>query len=241
MSQSQPPGSPGILSGTSEPSARSAPAMATATMTAEPVAALDVWSRSTPARAEPAPALRGGPLLVVAPLLGPVGRRRSPAAVVALSIATVGAYALIWHGRINREIADFDPRLPVRVGRSSWAIRLPWALLWLVAAAAAARTILAHAGTTVDLPWSDHVTRWAMLAPLAIPVALLLIPFSLVAVVMTLERIRVIEDRVDILGEEQLRPAAACWWLALPLAGGPVLLALAQRRLNHVWNRVAPR
>jgi hypothetical protein len=80
-----------------------------------------------------------------------------------------------------------------------------------------------------------------MLAPLAIPMALLLVPFSLVAVVMTLERIRVIEDRVDILGDEQLRPAAACWLLALPLAGGPALLALQQRRLNQVWNRVAPR
>jgi len=200
-----------------------------------------VWSSGAPGSTEPAPVSRSSTLMVVAPLFGPVGRRRHPGAVVALSIASFGVYALIWHGRITREIADFDPRLPVRAGRASWAIRVPWGLLWLVALAAAARTVLAHAGMAVDLPLAESATRWLMLAPLAIPMVLLLLPFSLVAVVMTLERIRVIEDRVDILGDDQVRPAAACWWLGLPVAGGPVLLALQQRRLNQVWNRVAPR
>ena len=240
MSQSQPPGSPGILSGTSEPGARTAPATATAAAVTESGPSLAAWSSSAPGSVEPAPPPRGAPLMVVAPLFGPVGRRRSPLAVVALSVVSLGLYGLVWHGRINREMADFDPWLPIRAGRSSWAIRLPWGLLWLVALAAAARTVLAHAGVTADLPVSEHWTRWAVLAPVAIAPLLLLLPFSLVAVVMTLERIRVVEDRVDILGDDQLRPAAACWWLGLPLAGGPLLMALQQRRLNRVWNRVAP-
>ena len=107
MSQSQPPGSPGIHSGTSQPGAGAA----TATASRPGDSALEVWSSGAPGATEPAPVSRTSTLMVVAPLFGPVGRRRHPAAVVALSIASLGLYALIWHGRITREIAGLGLRL----------------------------------------------------------------------------------------------------------------------------------
>jgi hypothetical protein len=170
---------------------------------------------------------------------GPVGKRRSPLVVVLLSVLTLGIYALVWHRRVNREIVDFDPRLSVHLGRTTWAVAIPWLLGWLVAAAAAARILaVVVAGRHVDVGIPESLTQYGVLAPLAIPYLVLVLPFAAVAVVMTAERIRVLEDRVDILGSEQLRPAAMLAWLLLPVVGGLVLLAQLQGRLNRVWSRV---
>src|SRR5207302_2014697 len=70
--------------------------------------------------------------------------RRPPASVVALSVCTLGVYALVWHSRVNREMGDFDPRMPVRAGRSTWALAIPVLLFWAAAAAAAMRVVLAQ-------------------------------------------------------------------------------------------------
>lgn len=170
---------------------------------------------------------------------GPVGKRRSPLVVVLLSVLTLGIYALVWHRRANREIVDFDPRLSVHLGRTTWAVAVPFLLGWLVAAAAAARILaVVVAGRHVDIGMPESLTQYGVLAPLAIPYLVLALPFAAVAVVMTAERIRVLEDRVDVLGSEQLRPAAMLAWLLLPVVGGLVLVAQLQGRLNRVWSRV---
>jgi len=170
------------------------------------------------------------------PTFGRVGRRRSPAAMVLLWLATLGAYGLVWHERVNREMSGFDPRMPVRVGRSVWALAIPFVALWTVALAASALLVMEHGfSLTVQLPIPDGVVSYLVLAPLAIPYLVLLVPFSAVAVVLTAERIRIVEDRLDIVPEAQLRPARVAWWLLLPLVGGLVLLVRQQARLNRVW------
>ncbi|MGP8161944.1 MAG: hypothetical protein ACLQGJ_12130, partial [Candidatus Dormibacteria bacterium] len=52
--------------------------------------------------------------LLSVPSLGPPGERRHPAVVGLLSVVTLGAYAVAWHARVNREMSDFDARLEVR-------------------------------------------------------------------------------------------------------------------------------
>lgn len=171
---------------------------------------------------------------------GPVGRKRSPGLVVLLSVLTLGVYALWWHHRVNREMGEFDPRMSVDPGNSTWAVALPWMIGWLVAAAAGARWLLALGGTsTSDLPFSAGQSLLLAFSPFAIPYLELLIPFSAVAVVMTNERARSIEERVDIPADRQLRPAEALGWLAVPVVGGLVGMARLQRHLNGVWGSVS--
>ena len=169
--------------------------------------------------------------------LGPVGKCRSTLAVVALSLVTLGVYSLVWHNRINREIGNFDTRMHVIPGRSTFAVAIPWALGWLVSIAGAIRIVLAV--VNVNLPFDPHFSvlqAYALLGGgLVIPYLVLLIPCSAIASVMTLERIRIVEDRIGRTTDVQLQPTRAICWLLLPAAGGLVLIAAMQRRLNRVW------
>jgi Domain of unknown function (DUF4234) len=169
--------------------------------------------------------------------LGPVGKHRSPFAVVALSIVTLGIYSLVWHNRVNHEVGNFDTRMHVIPGRSTLAVSIPWALGWLVSLVGATRIVLAVLNVT--LPFNPHFTvlqAYGLLAGgLVIPYLTLLLPFSAVAWAMTLERVRIVEDRIGKTTDVQLRPTRVICWLLFPVAGGLVLIATVQRRLNRVW------
>lgn len=171
------------------------------------------------------------------PSLGPVGKCRSTVMVVVLSIVTLGMYSLIWHNRINREIGNFDTRMHVIPGRSTVAVTIPWALGWLVSIAGAVRIVLAV--LNVSLPFDPHFSvlqAYVLLGGgLLIPYLVLVLPFSAIASVMTIERVRIAEDRIGRTTDVQLRPTRAICWLLLPVAGGLVLIATLQRRLNCVW------
>ncbi|HVC04064.1 MAG TPA: DUF4234 domain-containing protein [Candidatus Acidoferrales bacterium] len=169
--------------------------------------------------------------------LGPVGKHRSPGAVVVLSIVTLGIYSLVWHHRVNREAGYFDTRMHVIPGRSTLAVTIPWALGWLVSLVGATRIVLAVLNVT--LPFDPHFTvlqAYGLLAGgLAIPYLTLLLPFSAAAWVMTLERVRIVEDRIGRTTDVQLQPTRVVCWLLFPVVGGLVLIAMVQRRLNRVW------
>lgn len=169
--------------------------------------------------------------------LGPVGKHRSTFAVVALSIVTLGIYSLVWHNRVNREVGNFDTRMHVIPGRSTLAVTIPWALGWLVSLVGATRIVLAVLNVT--LPFNPHFTvlqAYGLLAGgLLIPYLTLVLSFSAAAWVMTLERVRIVEDRIGRTTDVQLRPTRVVCWLLFPVAGGLVLIATVQRRLNRVW------
>jgi len=171
------------------------------------------------------------------PSLGPIGKQRSTLAVVALSIVTLGVYSLVWHNRVNREIGYFDTRMHVIPGRSTLAVTIPWVLGWLVSLAGAVRIVFAV--LNVNLPFDPHFSvlqAYGLLAGvLVIPYLELLLPFSAMALIMTLERVRIVEDRIGRTTDVQLRPVRAVCWLLMPIVGGLVLMAIVQRRLNRVW------
>lgn len=178
----------------------------------------------------------------LSPSLGKEGRRRHPVAVALLSAVTLGVYGLIWQHRVNIEAADFDTRMYVRAARSTLAVTAAWALGFLVSLAGA--VLIVASQMHVALPYDPPLTlieRYLLLGGLlVVPYLVLALPFSNIAMVMTLERVRIVEDRVGRTTDMQLRPVASVWWLAVPIAGGLVLMALVQRRLNRVWEAVAP-
>ena len=188
-------------------------------------------------------ATRNAPLSApVNPSLGPEGRRRSPIMVVVLSVMTLGIYALVWHSRINTEIGDFDTRMYVRPGRSTLAVAIAWLIGLLTSIAGA--VIIVTSQMQVSLPYNAQFTmleEYLLLGGLlAVPYVILAVPFSLISMVMTLERIRIAEDRAGRPTDAQLRPARTVWWLAVPVVGGLILQTLMQRRLNQVWELVSP-
>jgi hypothetical protein len=168
---------------------------------------------------------------------GPAGKRRSTAAIVVLSIVTLGIYSLVWYHRINREVGNFDTRMHVVPGRTTIAVAIPWAIGWLVSIAGAIRIVLAVAN--VALPFDPHFSvlqAYGLLGgALVIPYLELLLAFSAIAAVMTLERVRIVEDRMGRTTDVQLRPARVICWMLLPLAGGLIIMAITQRRLNRAW------
>jgi hypothetical protein len=168
---------------------------------------------------------------------GPAGKRRSTLAIVMLSIVTLGVYSLVWYHRINREVGNFDTRMHVVPGRSTIAVAIPWALGSLVSIAGAIRIVLAVAN--VALPFDPHFTvleAYGLLGGfLLIPYLELLLSFSAAALVMTLERVRIVEDRMLRTTDVQLRPTRVIFWMLLPVAGGLILMAITQRRLNRAW------
>jgi hypothetical protein len=168
---------------------------------------------------------------------GPAGKRRSTVAIVVLSIVTLGIYSLVWYHRVNREVGNFDTRMHVVPGRSTIAVAIPWAIGWLVSIVGAVRIVLAVAN--VALPFNPHFSvlqaYGLLLGGLMIPYLELLLPFSAVAAVMTLERVRTVEDRMGRTTDVQLRPTRVILWMLLPVAGGLILMAITQRRLNRAW------
>ncbi|MGD0194509.1 MAG: DUF4234 domain-containing protein [Candidatus Dormibacteria bacterium] len=168
---------------------------------------------------------------------GPAGKRRSTLAIVVLSVLTLGIYSLVWYHRVNREVGNFDTRMHVIPGRSTAAVAIPWAIGWLVSIVGALRIVLAVAN--VALPFNPHFSvlqaYGLLLGGLAIPYLELLLPFSAVAAVMTLERVRIVEDRMGRTTDVQLRPTRVIFWMLLPIAGGLILMAITQRRLNRAW------
>jgi hypothetical protein len=168
---------------------------------------------------------------------GPAGKRRSTLAIVALSIVTLGVYSLVWYHRVNREVGNFDTRMHVIPGRSTAAVTIPWALGWLVSIAGAVRIVLAV--LNVALPFDPHFTvlqAYGLLGGgLVIPYLELLLPFSAIASVMTLERVRIVEDRMGRTTDVQLRPNRAICWMLVPVVGGLILMTITQRRLNRAW------
>jgi hypothetical protein len=183
------------------------------------------------------PSARAQVTIPSVPSFGPSGKRRSAVAVIALSVITLGVYALIWHARINAEMGYFDTRMHVHPKRSTIPVVVVWLLGVLISLAGAARIVLAV--LNVALPFDPGFTvlqGYFLLGGIAvIPYMELLIPFSLVAITMTLERVRILEDRVGRTTDVQLRPSLAVAWLLVPIVGGLILQATVQRRLNRVW------
>lgn len=179
----------------------------------------------------------------LAPSLGPEGKRRAPLAVAVLSVCTLGFYALLWHHRANVEVADFDTRMYVRAARSTLAVGVAWLAGLLVSAAGAVLVVTAQMHVPLAYqPPLTNIEKYVLLGGLLIvPYLVLALPFSLIAMVMTLERVRIAEDRVGRPTDVQMKPVATVWWLALPIVGGLILQTLVQRRLNAVWDAVAPR
>jgi hypothetical protein len=188
-----------------------------------------------PAAAVMEPARRLGE--VRTPSFGPPGRTRSAAAMIAFSVLTLGIYALVWHRRINQEMVDFDPRVHTHPSRSAWAVVLPWMAGLLATAAAGARILLDQLGFAVGrLPLTAAQARPGLAAMVAVPYLVLLIPFSVVALVLTAERVRLVEEHAGVTTDEQIRPASLPAWLLFPLIGGFVVMGRQQRALNRIWD-----
>jgi len=156
---------------------------------------------------------------------------------------TLGLYALLWHRRINDEMSDFDPRMRVSAAASTFAVTIAWLLGLIVSLAGVARLLVDvfKVSLSFDPHFSATQAFFVLGGLVVVPYIVLVLPFSLVAVVMTLERIRVIEDRVGITADVQLRPARTVWLLIVPVIGGLMMIAAMQRRLNRVWEHAAPR
>lgn len=178
----------------------------------------------------------------VAPSLGPEGKRRSPWAVAVLSVITLGIYALVWHHRVNVEVTDFDTRMYVRAGRSTTAVIVGWFVGFITSVAGA--VLVVSAQMHVALPYRpplSTIEQYLLLGGLlVVPYLMLALPFCILAIAMTLERVRIAEDRAGRPTDMQLRPVTYTWLLAIPVVGGLLLIALVQRRLNQVWALVAP-
>lgn len=173
---------------------------------------------------------------------GPVGKRRKPAAVLVLCVITFGLYGLVWHKRNNHELGDFDPQMQVHAARSTWAVAIPWLLGLLVTLAGAARIGLSAANVTLSFnPGFDvHAAYFLLAGLLVVPYLTLLLPFSYASVVMTAERIRIVEERVGLTTDVQVRPATVGALLLIPLVGPLLLIGMEQRRINAAWQRIAP-
>lgn len=188
-----------------------------------------------PATPQPTPQARPQPLF------GPVAQARSTVLVPVLAVLTLGLYALVWHHRVNRELEEFDPKLRARPSRSAFGVTVPWVLGLLATVTGA--VLLVGARLSIHVPFAADVSTWeayVLLAGLAlVPFLTLLLPFSLVAVVMTLERLRCVEEHVGFTTDRQIRPVAQSQLLVIPVVGGLVLLSLVQRRVNAVWDAVA--
>ncbi len=154
------------------------------------------------------------------PMFGPVGRQRSAAAVSLLSVVTLGIYALAWHHRVNRELEEFDPKLHSRPAAQHAAVMVPW-LTGLPATLAGRRVITAPLSIHLpfDSTWPPAGLRAAGRAGRR-PYLTLLLPFSAVAVVMTLERLRCVEEHVGTTTDRQVRAGGHVVLLLIPLVGG---------------------
>jgi Domain of unknown function (DUF4234) len=168
--------------------------------------------------------------------LMPPGKHRSTAAMALFSIITLGIYAIVWHRRVNAEMGDFDPRIHVHPSRSAWAVFLPWFAGLLASAAAAGIVLAEHYGVDLHLGITAHQVLPGVGAIAVVPYLMLFLPFSLVAVAFTAERVRLVEEHAGMTTDEQIRPAAICGWLLMPVIGGLILMGRQQSHLNRIWH-----
>ena len=174
------------------------------------------------------------------PSLGPVGRRRHPLVVGLLTIVSLGGYNVAWHDQVNGELSDFDARVDVRPGRSAIAVLLPWLASLVTTAAGAALLGLKLTGHPVaGFTQPEIIALCCGLA--AIGLVTVLFPPSLMATLMTLERVRRTEERVGVGSEAQIHPVRRIAVLAIPVVGLIAHIVGVQRRLNAVWATVEPR
>jgi hypothetical protein len=171
-----------------------------------------------------------------APTFGPPGPHRSPGAMAVLSVLTLGIYGIAWYRRVNQEMGDFDPRIQVHPSRSAWAVFLPWFAGLLGSAAAIGILLASHYGLDLHLGVTAHQVLPGVAALAAVPYVVLFLPFSLVAVVRTAERVRMVEEHAGVTTDEQIRPAAVPGWLLVPVIGGLVLMGRQQGHLNRIWD-----
>jgi hypothetical protein len=176
-------------------------------------------------------------------MTGPVGKHRSPFAVALLSLLTLGVYRIIWQSKINRDASDFDFGIDVHPGQSAVAVAIPWIVGLTVTLIGAIRVGIHLAGATLTFDPVISAFQAAFLLPavLLAPVLEVLLPFSAVAVVMTLERVRLVEARSGLPTDEQVKPASLMWVALIPLLGGLILIGRTQSRLNAAWERAASR
>lgn len=172
--------------------------------------------------------------------LGPVGRRRSIALGVGVGVLTLGFGSCLWIGRMTREMREFDPRMTVRSGRTVAALAFGYLVAFLVSGLEVARVVADHLGHPVDLPLSPAATRPFVVAILLAPALVALLPVGAVALVMSAERLRVVEDRAGLAPHLQQRPVAILRWAWLPLVGTVAVAAALQSRLNSVWRIARP-
>jgi hypothetical protein len=172
----------------------------------------------------------------ITPTFGPPGKHRSLAAMVVLSVLTLGIYAIAWHRRVNQEMGDFDPRIHVHPSRSAWAVFLPWFIGLLGSAAAAGMVLAGHYGLDLHLPVTGRQVLPGVAALAAVQYLILVLPFSLVAVVRTAERVRMVEEHAGVTTDAQIRPAVLVGWLIVPVIGGFVLMGRQQGDLNRIWD-----
>lgn len=227
----------------------------------QPGAGSNVGAAALPPEPPPAPpppltfgTRQAGAVAAVAaptlPSLGPAGEPRHPALVVALAVVTLGAYPVAWHARVNREMSHFDARLEVSPRASALPVAVAW-LAGLLGSAAGVAALLGHGlklGPVVIPLTSGPALHgvgvtWPLLmltGLLAVPYLVLLIPLSAVAVVMTLERVRVVQERVGMRPDRQIRPAARACLLLIPIVGGLWYLMSVQSSLNRVWRSAPP-
>jgi Mn2+/Fe2+ NRAMP family transporter len=133
-------------------------------------------------------------------------------------------------------MGDFDPRIRVHPSRSTWAVFIPWFVGLLASMAAAGMVLAAHYGLDLHLPVTGHQVLPAVAALAAVQYFVLLLPFSLVAIVRTAERVRMVEEHAGVTTDAQIRPAALVGWLIVPLIGGFVVMGRQQGDLNHIWD-----
>ncbi len=183
------------------------------------------------------------PESVSLPALGPVGKTRMPATVVLLSVVTLGIYALMWHHKVNREMGEFDPQMHVVPARSTWGVAIPWLVGVAAWALLGARLGLGYSHVTLSFnPGISIRHAWFGVAAVALSLQYLalLLPFSLISVVMTAERVRIVQERGGATSDVQCKPVRMVWLLLIPVIGGLSLMAYEQSRLNRVWELVAP-
>jgi hypothetical protein len=167
-----------------------------------------------------------------------------------LSAITLGAYAVAWHARVNREMSDFDARLEVRPAASTVGVAIAW-VAGLLCTLAGAAILVAHAfgigpilfpfasGPSV-LGVTIHWPYLVLCGLVAVPYLVLLLPTAAVALVMTLERVRLVQERVGVRPDRQLRPVRHACLLLLPVIGGLWHVASVQICLNRVWQAAPP-
>ena len=172
---------------------------------------------------------------------GPSGKHRTPAAVIVLTVLTAGLYGVIWFGKVNREMGDFDPRMRVSSNRSTWAVVPAW-LIGLGASAVGAVELIAAHLTHVTLPVvvASPIAVALLCGLLVVPYLVVVLPFAIVTAAMTLERLRVVEEHVGMTSDVQVQPPRELVRLLIPVAGGLSVMTRGQTRLNDVWDLVAP-